>query len=495
MTLEAVRCHKDGSRIHVSILGTPVVGRDGKALVYGIYRDITDRKAAEDALRYSEERYRSIFESTSDAVLVFDNEGHIVEANPQAGQMYGYRNGELIGVHASQIIHPEFFHGFANVKKSIRSDGRFGDDSVNVRKDGTAFDVEVRGTTFSFHGEPHLLFVVRDIQQRILAERTIERTRQRIERLHEAAHALEACANEETAYRLTVETAEDILSFNLCSVLIEENGWLVYRSVTQQYKAMAPVRLPIDAGGGIAAQTFLAKRTFMFDDLREIPEARPFHPGFISGISVPIGDVGVFQAVSTGVSGFSPHDVRMAELLVGHTAETVRRLRLESDLRAQAMHDPLTGVYNRRYFNLVLEREILGGEGNEQPLSFLMIDVDGFKEINDTLGHQVGDRVLRAVAEVLQRNVRPEDTVVRYGGDEFLIVLQESEGDAELARRRIDQAIAAWCAEEDEWLSGVSLSLAIGCAHMRPGEERTLESVLAQADRRMYKAKRRRGDA
>lgn len=490
VALETVRRRKDGTPVHVAILGTPVRFRGGQVCVYGIYRDISERKRAEVALLQSEERYRRIFESTTDAVLVFDRAGRIVAANPQAAATYGYSEGELLGMHASRIIHPDRYHGFRSLESAVRQDGELTTDSVNVRKDGTAFDVEVRGASFVLQEEPHLLAVVRDISQRVRAERALESTRHRIERLHEAAHALEACEKESDVYSLTVDAAEDILSFNLCSVLIEEEGWLVYRAVTKQYEAAAPARLPLDGDGGIAAKTFRTKATYVFDDLREIPGARPFHPGFISGLSVPIGEVGVLQAVSTGVGGFSKQDVRMAELLVGHTAETIRRLRLEKVLRDQAMRDPLTGVYNRRYFNQVLEHQIACGARDEHSASFLMIDVNRFKEINDTRGHQVGDRVLQEVAAVLQYTVRAKDTVVRYGGDEFLIVLPEPLTVAEQSRERITEAIAEWSARAGERLAGVPLTLAIGCAEFVPHEELPIEMVLAEADRRMYEAKR-----
>ncbi|UCF09870.1 MAG: PAS domain S-box protein [Candidatus Bipolaricaulota bacterium] len=490
IALETVRRRKDGTDVLVAVLGTPVRFRGGQVAGYAIYRDISAQKASEEALRQSEERYRSIFASTTDAVLVFDREGRIVEANPQAALMYGYNAGEMVGIHASRIIHPDRFHGFRALEAAVRREGRLTRDSINVRKNGTAFDVEVHGASFELDGIPHLLAVVRDISQRVQVERKLEQTRHRIEQLHEAAHALAGCTQEADLYPLAIDAAERILSFNLCSVLIEEDGWLVYRGVTRQYEASLPARLPLDADGGIAAKTFLSKETSVLEDLRAVPEARPFHPGFISGISVPIGDVGVLQAVSTGLGGFSPQDARLAELLAGHVAETIRRLRLEAELRDQAMRDPLTGLYNRRHFNRVLEEEITHSTGDERSLAFLMIDVDRLKEINDTHGHQVGDRVLRDVAGILQASVRDIDTVVRYGGDEFLVVLPETGGVAEAAAGHIRSALAEWSRTRGESLVGFPLTLAIGLARLRAGEERPIQAVLAEADRRMYEAKR-----
>ncbi|MCK4394691.1 PAS domain-containing protein, partial [Candidatus Bipolaricaulota bacterium] len=106
--------------------GNHVVGAQGMLM------DINEQKLAEASLRESESRYRSIFESTTDALLIFNLDGVIVAANPTAYKMYGYQEDELIGLHAKKIVHPDYFHGFSNFRRNVDERGRFYIDSINL---------------------------------------------------------------------------------------------------------------------------------------------------------------------------------------------------------------------------------------------------------------------------------------------------------------------------------------------------------------------------
>jgi diguanylate cyclase (GGDEF)-like protein len=226
----------------------------------------------------------------------------------------------------------------------------------------------------------------------------------------------------------------------------------------------------------------------VFGNPEEAPEARPTKSAFLSGISAPIGDIGVFQVASEEANAFTVEDVRFLELLLGHTAQAIARIRLEEELVTQANRDPLTGVYNRRYFNQVIEQELARSKRYAHPIGFLMVDVDRFKEINDRFGHQTGDRVLQVVATLLKDALRDCDLVIRYGGDEFLIVLPETNGESTLVRDRIQNAMAAH--SKGNALTPFPVTLSIGCAHWDPKSDRSVETILSEADAAMYVAKR-----
>ena len=238
---------------------------------------------------------------------------------------------------------------------------------------------------------------------------------------------------------------------------------------------------------GLAGRTYRTSKTFVFGNLSNVPDAKPTIKEFKSVISAPIGDIGVFQVFSTEIDAFSGNDARLLELLLGHAAEALRRIRLQNKLVEQAVHDPLTGVYNRYYLNQALTQEIKRSNRYSRPIAFLMIDVDRFKVINDRYGHQMGDKVLQKVASLLLDSVRESDVVVRYGGDEFLIIMPETMHEADMVEKRIIKSMDQINVMKEAVSFPVTVS--IGSAFWKPGDMETFEDVLAKADKRMYEKK------
>ncbi len=158
----------------------------------------------------------------------------------------------------------------------------------------------------------------------------------------------------------------------------------------------------------------------------------------------------------------------------------------QEELKTMATLDVLTGLHNRNYFEMVMPLEVEKVRRYGGKLSIAMIDIDKFKQINDTYGHLHGDGVLKECASILCRSIRSSDLLVRFGGDEFLIVMPETdctEKDALIAR--INENISAWNSEYAS--SDYRLSLSIGCAVLEEG--RCLAEVIKEADDRMYRNK------
>ena len=160
----------------------------------------------------------------------------------------------------------------------------------------------------------------------------------------------------------------------------------------------------------------------------------------------------------------------------------------QNELRELVITDPLTGTRNRRFFDEVIGRELQRHRRYRTPLSIVFIDIDRFKVINDTLGHEVGDRVLRDVAEFLLRNFREADYVFRWGGDEFLVLISCGEAEAIRRARALQTAFAA-SPEVADLPQGVSLS--VGAMEVPPQTDDILPLIQA-ADERMYADKKRR---
>jgi diguanylate cyclase (GGDEF)-like protein len=166
------------------------------------------------------------------------------------------------------------------------------------------------------------------------------------------------------------------------------------------------------------------------------------------------------------------------------TNDIVRIAALERDV----MRDPLTGVFNRRYLDAKLDEETSRSRRSGQPLSTLVIDLDHFKHINDTYGHPIGDQVIRHVCALIAGQIRTVDTVVRYGGEEFVVVAPDSpiEAAAALGNRMISSLNERILTLPDG--TSLAVTASIGAAQYEPGE--TCLDFLARADGALYEAKR-----
>ena len=167
----------------------------------------------------------------------------------------------------------------------------------------------------------------------------------------------------------------------------------------------------------------------------------------------------------------------------------VTNRRLESaqeDLRTMVTTDALTGCRNRRYFDEVIGREVQRHRRYNIPLSLIFIDVDRFKAVNDTLGHEAGDRVLQLVAFFLIRNLREADYVFRWGGDEFLILISCTEAEA---ARKAAVLQAAFASSEDAASLPAGVGLSVGCAQVSDTSD-DIHQLVKLADARMYENKR-----
>jgi diguanylate cyclase (GGDEF)-like protein len=169
-------------------------------------------------------------------------------------------------------------------------------------------------------------------------------------------------------------------------------------------------------------------------------------------------------------------------------ALALANLRLRETLRQQSVRDPLTGLYNRRFLEEVLDRELARVERKNLPLSLIMIDVDHFKDFNDTFGHEAGDAVLRDLGGILQRNVRGSDIACRYGGEEFTVILPEA--NIEIGRQRAEILREATrelrLVHDGKPLGAITLSLGVAAF---PDHGRIRGHLLQAADAALYEAK------
>ncbi|MFO7626917.1 MAG: GGDEF domain-containing protein [Candidatus Fermentibacteraceae bacterium] len=231
----------------------------------------------------------------------------------------------------------------------------------------------------------------------------------------------------------------------------------------------------LSAGGTVGEMSVI-------DERPTSATVRALEPGRVLAV-----DEDTFWLIVAASHAFSAN---LLVMLSGRMRETNRaiakNIKLRQRFEKEAKVDILTGLHNRRWFDENLPRMVGRHERTRQPLSLLMMDVDGFKRYNDTYGHQTGDAALSRIGAILGSMMRPTDLMARYGGEEFVVMLPltDSAG-ALLAAERVRNAVAAETASL--LLSGECLTVSVGIAQLAAAE--TPESFVARADAALYRAK------
>jgi diguanylate cyclase (GGDEF)-like protein len=240
-------------------------------------------------------------------------------------------------------------------------------------------------------------------------------------------------------------------------------------------------------GEGIAGRVFLNAQPMIVNNIREDSLFIDSETSYVRSIAcipmVVYNDVIGVINVTNKKNGkvFTGQDIKMLKAVADQAAVAVNKAQLWD----MAVTDSLTGLYVRRYFMVKLQEEIHRAERYDKIMSVIMADLDGFKDINDKYGHDVGDRALEAISQFLQKNIRDVDTIARYGGEEFVMLIPDADKDAafslaerlreELARVNLDH------------LPAITISLGIA-AYPQDGTD--IDDLIKKADAAMYAAKK-----
>jgi len=180
---------------------------------------------------------------------------------------------------------------------------------------------------------------------------------------------------------------------------------------------------------------------------------------------------------------------QVGELLMRAVRCAAKQYMLQAELGNLALTDELTGLYNRRGFLALAERQLKLGRRSGRGMLLFVMDVDGLKHINDSFGHPEGDRALRRTAEALEQTFRDSDVVARLGGDEFGVLAIEASGQSEeTIRARLLECLKSNCAKESPY----QISLSLGLARFDSGSGTSIGELMAKADQTMYEYKKRR---
>ena len=330
------------------------------------------------------------------------------------------------------------------------------------------------------------------------ARRNAEASEARVRVLQDASSAFGAAVSEDALAAALVASALEAFSATSAAVLlVDDTGEL--RLVAGVHPIDGPVlgeRPELDAlaSGRVIAIGNDAHGAYP-DVISTLRDAR-----LESLTATPLlGDaaaLGVLVCFFGRAREFDAHAIELHEALARQAAQVLGRIRLQGQLEHNAQHDLLTGLANRQLLRLSLTNAIAVADDSSVPIAMIFLDLDGFKAVNDVLGHSVGDGVLREVASRLRTGVRDDDVIGRFGGDEFVIICANAtEHDAARIAERVLQAVR-------EPYPGVPaehpLSASVGVALYQPAPGATTvtnDALFRVADDAMYASKRRGKDA
>ena len=323
-------------------------GASGTPLAVSIIHDVTEQRRAEAAVREAEEQYRRIFEATSDGLVILDQEGMVVEANPAMCAMHGYTRAELVGRHRTTFIHPDFHVRLPNYLARVQVGAPFRTQALNVRKDGTIFPVEVHGATLTYRGKPHVLGVVRDMTERAgterrLEEQVAERTRE-LEVLYQADARLHRSLQLADVLQTLVTVATEILGADKSTVLVwDEAHEHLVAGAAIGFQPESVARMIHAPGEGITGLVALTGEPMAVADTTTDPRVAhqiTDNEGITALIHVPLIVGGAVFGVF-GVNYCRPHPVgaeeqRLLLSLAQRAAVAIENARLYAQAQATA---------------------------------------------------------------------------------------------------------------------------------------------------------------
>jgi len=440
----------------------------------------------------------SAFHALPEAALAVDGAGQVVLANHAAGRLFGCAPALLVGGPIQRVVPAwQELRGLGQPAAPGAEEQEVRPVELpGLRSDGEALALELTPSRWSSGAGELTLVLIRDAGPRKVGEQRRTRETARLRAINAELSVL---------YEVTAAMAR--------SLDLAETLPAVLRTITQlQALAVEPrgvlfvvegLRLRLAAQLGydedfvaqhreIAIGECLCGRVAVAGEplLSASATHDPRHTIHCAGMAdhghivVPlkaqqrvVGVLCLHLAVDT-----TPDDLVVSALVTAghHIGVAIEHARLYEAARERALHDPLTGLANRRLMELVLERNLARARRAGSELSLVMIDVDHFKRFNDAHGHTAGDVVLRQLATAITASVRDADLAARYGGEEFLLLLPDAGlKQAAEAAERVRQLVAAQTA--------VTISLGVACFHERLG---SAQALVDAADAAMYRAKR-----
>ncbi len=468
--------------------------------------DLHEREPADPALHASELRYRRLFETAKDGILILDAEtGHITDCNPFLEQMLGYSHDELLGRKLWEIGSFKDIAASQSSFQKLQSNEyiRYEDLPLET-KDGERRQVEFISNLYMVDQTKVIQCNIRDVTARKLAEAGIQAANERLSSLvtvlrrrdadmtalNRMNDLLQTCETQEEAYRVIALTASELFAGQGgCLAVFRSSGQYLETVATWGPETLVVDEFPMEdcwaMRRGRPHEVLDPSRSLLCNHFVRPPEHGYLClPLTVQGETLGVLYLDAGTALATREAGRHQLAVTVGEAI----KLSLANLRLRKKLHDQATRDPLTGLFNRRYLDDTLPRELHRARRRNAPLCVAMLDLDFFKRFNDTYGHDAGDLVLRESGRVLQENLRRSDVACRYGGEEFVLVLPDSSLADTTQRldeiRRLFETLEI--RHDGRTMSTMTLSAGIAAA---PEHGSSAEALLRAADAALYVAK------
>jgi len=474
--------------------------RLGRLLAIAIHRHRLD-----ETLRESENGLQTILDNVQTGVLIIDPETHvIVDANPVAVGLMGVPKEEIIGSECNRFIcRPD--HGKCAVTD-------LGETVVNVerevkRPDGTTRWVMQTVVPVSLQGKERLLESYVDITERRQWEETIQTTNDKLHTLvaqveernrtmtlaNEMADMLQACQASEEAYKAIGHFLPRLFPDDAGALYMLNNSRKLFETVASWGQDLPAVSVfaPDECWSVRRGQLHHVENPQETMHCHHVAEAVP--GGYLCVPLIAQGEtLGVFHLrpkppAEEQTPGLAAVKDQLALTVAEDLALALANLRLRETLRSQAIRDPLTGLFNRRYLEETMERELNRVKRQGTSLGVIMMDLDHFKQYNDTFGHSAGDELLSALGILLKSHIRGEDIACRYGGEEFLVSLPRASRGIALERAESLRKAVKDMHQRHQGLKPTSLSLGVA---VYPDHGDTGLQLIQSADAALYRAKK-----
>lgn len=467
--------------------------------------DWNPRQQIEEAIKASEISYRRLFESAKDGILLLDAEtGRITDANPFLQDLLGYSHAELLSRTLWEIGPFKDVAASQSAFRRLQAQEYVRYENLPLEtKAGQHRQVEFVSNVYLADGHRVIQCNIRDITDRKQTEAEIRKANEELmlmvaelkkrdwemQQLIRMNDLLQACTTQVEAFQVITLIAGELFAGREGCLAIS-HPW------DQHFEMMASWGSAGSMEVNFSWEDCWAMRRGQLHEVVN-PQAgllcRHFvHPPETGYMCAPLmvqgKTLGSLCLLGGELKGGHFVDSQLVVALGEGIKLALSNIELREELREQAMHDPLTGLYNRRYLEDSLARELYLAQRRNTPLCVALLDIDHFKQINDAFGHAAGDVLLRELGRILRENLRMSDIVCRYGGDEFVLILPDSSRDD--TRNRVQQVLerakelSIWYSDQLLDSLTVSAGIAVASDHNFSGSE-----ILRAADEALYATK------